>query len=240
MPTLNDLFRELALVELSNLSVTDEEVTDTILPEKRPKIVVAANDVLLALHSRFVLKEQDMLIEMREGVTNYHMLKRYAWSQFDADNPPDRFDMPYIMDSAVEPFREDVIKVLSVTNSFGDSMPLNDHEHPMSVFSPMSTLIQVPFPIPGQALAIEYQAKHPKLDHCKCDDEILLPDFLWLALKVGIAAKVYSNMNTQENTVKGQEHQMNYEALCQDAVEKDLVNTSSSTTNSRFEKRGFV
>lgn len=236
---LNDLFRDLALGELSNLSFTDDEITDTILPQRRPKVVVYANEGLLALHSRFVLVEKDLLIEMREGMTNYHLLKRYAWSQYDPENPPNRWEMPYIMDSVAEPFEEDVIKILSVTNSFGDTMPLNDHEHARSVFSPTSTVLQVPFPIPGQALSIEYQAKHSKLDHCECDEEILLPDVLWGALKSFIAWKVYSHMNTQESTAKAQEHQMNYESICQDVVEMDLVNTSSSTTNNRFEKRGF-
>lgn len=239
MSNLNDLFRDLALGELSNLSFTDPEITDTILPERRPKIVVHANDGLLALHSRFVLSENNVLIEMREAVTNYHLLKRYAWSQYNEEDPPERWHMPYILDNVAEPFQEDVIKILSVTNSFGDRMPLNDLEHVRSVFSPTSTILQVPYPIPGQALSIEYQAKHPKLDHCECDDEILLPEVLWGALKSYIAWKVYRDMNSQESTAKGQEHQMAYESALIDVVEADLVNTSSSTTNSRFEKRGF-
>lgn len=237
MNTLNDLFRDLALGELSNLSMVEN---DTIIPQKRPKIVSYTNEGLLALHSTFVLKEKDMLIEMREGVTNYHLLKRYAWSQYNEDNPPDRWNMPYIMDMVSDPFQEDVIKILAVYNSFNQKMPLNDHENARSVFNPQGNLLQVPFPIPGQALAIEYQAKHTPMDHCRCDEDIVLPDVLWRALKAYIAGKVCSHMNTQEMTAKGQEHMIIYDTICQEVVEKDLVNTSSSTTNSRFQKRGWI
>lgn len=234
---LDDLFRDLALAELSNLSVGEN---GTIIAEKRPQVVVYANEGLLMLHSRFVLKEKDLLLEMREAQTYYHLLKRYAWSQYSAENPPDRWHTPYIMDTPAEPFEEDVIKILSVWNSFGQKMPLNDSEHPMSTFNPQSNVLQVPFPIAGQSLAIEYQAKHALLDHCECKGEISLPDVLWPALKAYVAAKMCTHMNTQEMTAKGGEHMLNFEGICQGVVEMDLVNTTSSSTNSRFDKRGWI
>lgn len=237
---LNDLFRDLALGELSNLSFVDDITQNTIIPQHRPKIVSYANECLLALHSTFVLKERDMMIEMREALTNYHLLKRFSWSQYSEENPPDRWNMPYILDTVAEPFQEDVIKILSVYNSFGQKLPLNDLERTDSVFNPQSNVLQVPFPIPGQSLALEYQAKHTPLDHCHCEEEILIPDVLWRALKAYIAAKALSHMNTQEMTAKGQEHMIIFDTICQEVVEKDLVNTSSSTTNTRFQKRGWT
>jgi hypothetical protein len=234
---LNDLFHDLALAELTGLSMSEN---GTIIAEQRPKVTNAINEGLLALHSRFILVEKDMMIEMREGKTNYHLLRRYAMSQYNSDNPPNRFDLPYIMDNVGEPFEEDVIKILAVYNSFGMKIPLNDTEEALSVFSPQSTVLQVPFPIAGQALSLEYQARHKKMDHCECEEEIILPEVLIRALKAYVASKIFSHMNTQENTAKGQEHSMTYEMICQEVVEKDLVNTSSSTTNSKFHKRGFV
>ncbi|MEO5499009.1 MAG: hypothetical protein ABIR46_00750 [Candidatus Saccharimonadales bacterium] len=233
---LNGMFRELALGELSNLALSEG---GTIIAEKRPQIVNYINEGLLALYSKFVLKEIDMLIEMREALTNYHLLRRYAVSQYSDENPPDRWNLPYIIDNVGEPFQEDVIKILSVYNSFGMKIPLNDIENPLSVFSPQSTVLQVPYPIAGQALSLEYQARHKILDHCNCDEEIYLPDVLHSALRAHVASKVFMHMNTQENTAKGQEHMIIYDIICNDVVEKDLVNTSSSTTNVKFDKRGW-
>lgn len=233
---LNELFSDLALGELSNLAMAEN---GTIVGKSRPRIVTYTNEGLLALYSKYVLKESNMLIEMREAVTNYHLLKRYALSQYDPANPPDRWTMPYIIDNLGEPFQEDVIKILSVYNSFGMKMPLNDIENPISVHSPQSTVLQVPLPIAGQALSLEYQARHPKLDLCDCESEVILPDSLHAALRAYIASKVFMHMNTVENTAKGQEHMMTYKNICADVVEMDLVNTTSSTTNVRFHKRGW-
>lgn len=234
---LNEFFRDLALGELSNLAMSQN---DTITPDKRPKIVKYTNEALLALCSKFVLIEKDMMIEMREALTNYHLLKRYAKSQYNEDNPPNRFDLPYIVDNLGEPFQEDVIKILSVYNSFGQKMPLNDLNQPASCFTPQSLVLQVPYPIAGQALVLEYQAKHTVMDHCNCEEPIVLPDVLHSALSAYVAGKVFMHMNTQENTAKGQEHMLNFETLCQDVIDKDLVSTSSVTTNEKLEQRGFV
>ena len=234
---LTDFFRELALGEMSNLSMAENS---TIIPQQRPKVVVYLNEGLMDLHSRFVLSEKDVLIEMREAVTHYHLLKRYAWSQYNENNPPNRWDLPYILDMIAEPFQEDVIKILTVHNSLGMRLPLNDTESSLSVFTPQGNVLQVPFPIPMQSLSIGYQAKHRTLDHCKCEDQIVIPDVLWRALKAYVAAKICMHMNTQEMTAKGQEHMLVYESVCQDAIDKDLVSTSSSTTNTRFDKRGWI
>lgn len=93
---------------------------------------------------------------------------------------------------------------------------------------------------PRISLSLEYQARHAVLDHCDCEEEILLPDVLLRALKAYIASKVFMHMNTQENTAKGQEHYLVYESICAEVVEKDLVSSSSSTTNVRFQKRGWI
>lgn len=235
---VNDLLKNLALGELSNLALA--EGTGTIISDKRPQIILLANEALLRLYTRFVLKEKDVLVEMREGVTNYHLLKKYAYSQYDPENPPTKWCMPYILDLGKEQFQEDVIKVLAVYASIGRKLPLNDLERADSVFTPQSTVVQVPFPIPGQALGIEFQARHPILTVDNLTAEIELPEVLHGALQAYIASKVFMHMNTQENTAKGQEHAINYESICQDVVDRDLVSSSSSTTNSRFHKRGWI
>src|SRR5690606_27370439 len=228
---LSDLFKNLALGELSNLALADG---GNILINKRPQIVLIANEALLRLYTRFILKEKDVLVEMREGVTNYHLLKKYAYSQYDPENPPEPWCLPYILDMGREQFQEDVIKVLAVHASIERKLPLNDLEKPDSVFTPQSTVLQVPFPIPCHALGVEYQARHPILSEDDIDAEIELPEVLHGALQSYIAAKVFMHMNTQENTAKGQEHMINYESICQDVIDRDLVSSSSSTTNSRF------
>lgn len=236
--TVNELLKRLALGELSNLSMAE---SGEIILEKIPKIIMYTNEALLRLYTRFILKENDLILEMRNGTTFYHLTKRFAYSEYDIENPPAEWNMPYIMDLGREPFEEDVIKVLAVNDYTGLTLPLNDLEKHQSVFTPQSKLLQVPHPVPGRTLSVQYQAKHIQIpDEAYEEVPIDLPECLESAMCAYIASKVFMHMNTQENTAKGQEHFMLFETLCQDVIDMDLVSTSTSTTNSRFEKRGFI
>lgn len=232
-----EMLNMLALGELSNLSLAEQ---GEINVNSVPQIVQHINDGLLRLYTRFVLKERDVVIEMKDGITNYHLLKRYAYTEYDPDNPPESWDMPYILDLHKEPFKQDVIKVLNVYNSMGKRIPLNDPERPDSVFTPQSNVLQVPHNIQGDFLTLGYQCKHDELPSDDLTKEIELPEVLFGALRAYVAYRVFSNMSTGESTAKSQEHLMMYETLCQEVVSNDLVSTSLSSTNVRFDKAGWV
>ncbi len=234
MNTIESLYRDLSYGEFSNLALSNDG-GGTIQEAAQPKIILAANEGLLRLYSKFVLKERDLLIRMVSGVIHYHLLSRFATS-----HEPKVEQHTYIQDMIHEPFEDDVIRIMAVYNSAGIELPLNDLESPMSVFSPQANVLQVPQPTHGVPLSILYQARHVKLDPTKPEQPIELPDVLWGALTAFIAYKVFSQMNTAESTAKAQEHYSNYELLCQDVIDRDLVCTSGVTTNTRFDKRGWA
>jgi len=230
-----ELFRVLSVGEFSNLSI-GLEGAGGIEESRKPKIIVAANEALLRLHSRFVLIEKDVMIEMEDHITNYHLLRKFTESNYD----PEQVRYPYIKDLGREPFEEDVIKILAVYNSFGELMPLNDDGKGNSLFTPQPMVLQVPRPCGGAALSVLYQARHPKLTDDDEDQEIILPETLHGALTAFIAYKVFSQMGTQDSMVKAQEHQQMYEAVCKEVEGMDLVSSSISTTTTRFEQRGWA
>jgi hypothetical protein len=232
---VSQLFTQLSYGELSNLSMAMNGA-GTIQEQDQPKIITYANEGLIRLYSRFNLREKDVLIEMIEHITNYHLISRFAETKYDPDVEP----FPYIKDLPNEPFCDDVIKVLSVYDTLGRELPLNDAEHCESLFTPQANVLQVPKPIEGVALGVHYQAKHPPLSEQRAEDEILLPEVLHGALTAFIAYKVYSHMNTQESAARGQEHFTMYTAIVQSVADSDTASTSVSTTNSRFQKRGWI
>ena len=233
-----ELLTKLALAELNNLFIGESNSIDEA---KIPKVILAINDGLTRLHTKFVLKEKNLILEMRDGMTFYHFKKKFAWSNYDRDNPPEMWNMPYIMDMNREPFEEDVIKVLAVYNYDGTKLPLNDAESPTSVFTPQAEMLQVSKVTPSRMLSVEYQAKPIKIPDSDYEEvEVDLPDFLVTALRYFVGSELYSQMNTQENIAKGQEYLGKFEISCQEAIDMDLVSTSTSTTNTRFEKRGWV
>ena len=233
-----ELLKELALGELSNLSMGE---TGVINADKIPKVILSINGGLVKLHTKFLLKEKNLILELREGQTFYHFKKKFAYTSYDKNNPPASWNRPHILDMNKEPFEEDVIKILSVYDQLGCKLPLNDLEDCRSVFTPQAEMLQVPSTMPIQMLSVEYQAKPKKIPDTEYEDvDVDIPAFLVQALRYFVGSEMYSQMNTQENIIKGQEYLMKFEEACQTAIDMDLVNTSSATTNTRFEKRGWV
>lgn len=242
---LNELFRRLSFGELSNLSIADGG-EGTLVQSKHPRIIQYTNESLLRLYSRFVLKENDLIIEQVGHITNYHLRREFAESIAGNDGNPELMSVAYIKDLPCEPFDNDVIRIMEVFDSFGCLLPLNDPDHPESLFTPQLDTLQVPRPKHGVALGIRYQARHPIIrDKIIRENEDLLeqeaevPFFLEGALQALIASKVYSHMNGQENNVKSQEFLATYEMICQEIEAKDLASQTISASHSKLIQRGF-
>lgn len=200
------------------------------------QILSHANDALLILFTKFDLIHKDVMIEMDEITTNYHLDRKFSPHQADSTER-----RRYILDLPDERFEGDVVKILEVYNSYGFRHPLNDDGNPHSLFTPQKNVLQVPHPIPGQALTVTYQAKHPKLlNNGDLEQEILVPEILVEPLISYIAYKKYTNMVTEGSTAKAQEHLAMFDRLCNEAIQSDAVQTSYAPTNTRFEKGGYI
>lgn len=200
------------------------------------QVLSHANDALLILFTKFDLIRKEVMIEMNEITTFYHLDRKFSPHQADSKEK-----RRYILDLPDERFEGDVVKILEVYNTYGYLHPLNDDGNPHSLFTPQKNVLQVPHPIPGQALNITYQARHPKLlANGDLSQEIMLPDILVEPLVAYIAYKKYTNMATAEATAKAQEHLAMFDRLCNEAEQHDAVQTSTAPTNTRFEKRGFI
>lgn len=232
---LANLFTLLACGELSNLAMAE---AGTIATASRGKITRYANDALLKLYGRFLLKEKEIRVELQEHITFYHLVPRFAVT-YEPEGPSDTEATRYLLDLPGEPFLGDVIKILRVYDEHGCVVPLNDDNRVNSVFTPQTNALQVPCPIQDKVLNVAYQAKHPQLQ-CVLEEVIELPDILVEAFTAFIAYKVFSHMNTQDSTAKAQEHLAIYESVCGSVAEMDLVSASTSTTNGRFYLRGWV
>ena len=241
--TVEKLFRDLSYGELSNLYVGADGM-GVIEENQYPKLIQYANEGLRRLHGKFILREDDVLVEQLAHITNYHLRTKYSESA-GADVP-----YRYIKDLPGEPFKDDVVKVIAVYRGDGYRYPLNDVGRADSLFTPSPTILQVPQPLQGMAMSVHYQAYHIPLADGQdgrgistrevLDQWIELTPILHGALQSYIAAKVYSHMGGQENMMKGTEHMANYEAICGEVMMNDLVTQTATTTNDKLEERGFV
>ena len=234
---VQDLFQQLSYGELSNLSMA-QQVPGQISADQQAKVLIAVNNALMRLYSRFILREKDVVIEMQSGVTNYHLLSRYSETGYV---PGGQITYPYIKDLNKEPFTEDVIRILSVFSSTGEELPLNDMDHPKSVFTPQLGVLQVPKPTPGQALGVVYQARPEKLELGNFSSQnVPIPETLEEALKAYVGYKIFAAINSQEATAKAADFLGIFESICSEVEAKDLVANSVSNTNTRFIKGGWI
>lgn len=230
---LQELFTQLSHSELSNLAI-GQEGNGSIRQADQPKLITHANEGLLRLFTRFILSTDQLIVETRDHITNYHLVRQFAESS-ESDEP-----YLYIKDMPGEPFRGDLIRVLEVWGKNGYRYPLNDTDDVHSLFTPAPEVLQVPRPRTGDILSIIYQARHYELKNGDLGQEINIPFVLEGALRTFIAYKIFSNMTGQDNLVKSQELLNTYDSICVDIENRDLVNNTFTTSHRKLEERGFV
>lgn len=232
---VTELFRRLSYGELSNLALGNEG-SGEIAEDNRAKLTNYVNQALLRLHTRFMLREDDLALRCYDYITKYRLNSDYA----ESNTARPEGCVPYIEDGQ-KPFKNDLIKVLGVRKFDAcDNLPLNDVNHSQSVFTPQPDVLQVPFPWEFEVLAVTYQANHPLIDYGDMDARIDIPLVLEGALSSYVAYQVYCHMNGQENAGKAREYLNTHEMICQNVIEQDLLSLSVSSTNRKFHERGFV
>lgn len=237
--TLEELFQKLSYGPLANLAMGGDG-SGGIKEEKKPSVVLYANDALLRLHTRFVLAERSLTIQQIDGIGLYELKPENSHSASLGDNPP--ATIPFIQDTLAKPFQDDIIKIRKVYNSFGGKIPLNDTKACGSYFTPENHILQVPCPSPGELTTVVYQARHPKLRFNPASKEqtITIPSTLEEALIAYISYLHYSSMNGAENVNRATEYLNRYNTICNEVESHGVVNTDDGFINNKLEQRGFA
>lgn len=236
-----DYIKQLARGALRNTALAELRNGTTDHQDEFAQVCTMIDDGLLRLYSRFIIKEKHVLVEMQSGVTFYHLKAMYSVTRANPIFVP----RPYIMDLPNEPFLEDVIKVLTVFNSVGCQLPLNDQSRPEGIFTPQADVLQNMYPTPLDALGVAYQAKPVSVlvegtDKWREDTEFYLPDCLLPALTSYVAFLYQQGVGTAESMSAAMVHNRMYEEVCMEVERMDLVNQSMSCTNTRFTRNGWV
>lgn len=231
---LEDLYKRLSYGELSNLS-TSNSGSGSIKKDRLEQVVQHINDGLLILHTKFLLKQKEIGLNLYEHITHYYLNTRYAQTNI---NSPETYK--YLLDTAEDPFTNTALRILDVVpRNENFSLPLNDPTEPYSLFTPQPTTLQVTNPIENMIVGVIYQARPSNLFYDQYEHKIDLPDSLVPALTAYVGYRVYTSMNTETSSAKASEYFSIFNGICNEAEEKNVVNTSISPTETRFELRGW-
>lgn len=236
---VRELLERLATGAISNLSLSegvDQYGNQTIKDEQVPKVLRAANAGLVELATRFNLREKELVLRTIPGVTVYPLRKQHCMSH-------QGLHPCFILDE-LKPFDGDLIKVLGVVGPDQKPRPLNDHGHPLSVFTPSPDTLQILencaipliFSVAYQAMLTPLEVKGAGV----LEQVVQIPAFFQGALESYIAHKIFSGMVGAEYLTKSQEQLSLFEAACITAQSYDLTSSSQPTSHHKLEERGFI
>lgn len=246
MFTVRDLFDDLAYGELSNLKIGNDTI-GSIAEENYPKMISHINLGLIDLFQKFVLKKKEVNVHQIAGVTTYYL----RTDHMDDIGYCGKNGI-YIEKAAMDPFDDDIVKVIEIFDAAGDVIPLNDKRAtdqriaqgievtPGITHSAHDTLNMI-LPTTLEIVAVVYQAYYPKIVVKELFDpgkvKLYLPHYLRKPLMLYIAARIVSGMKV--SLAEGEENPANarwahYRISCKE-IEKLNLTVDEDDGNDRFE-----
>lgn len=234
---LSDLFSQLTYGELANLKVGGKE-EGGIYPTYSDEVISYIYQGLTDLHTRFPLKQSELILQLLEEVTIYPLTSAHAYSNTDSQEY-----YKYIDDEGQYPFMDDIITIERVFNELGQELMFNEEDDNCTVFSPQYNVLQVTNPEDTNAMSVMYKANHTPISldgNIKPSSiEIQIPSVLIIPLCNYVAAMAHNAVGTTEGLNVGFSKMQQYEAACIQADMRGVVNKTVHNNN-RLNNNGWV
>mgnify|MGYP000020553452 CR=1 FL=1 len=233
---LSEIFDQLTYGELAQVSIGGNGI-GVIDPEDYRAIVSHINIGLTDLHTRLPLKQDSVIIQQYDYIQTYYLQYKFAQS-----NNASTESVKYIMDSALKPFRDNVLKVEQVFSEIGEEYVLNDGNQAFSVYTPQHDAVVIPFTDQNNILSVIFRANHERIvigdGFNPGTTAISIPQYLVEPLITYVAARILTGMGS--NYVNEAALLMSkYQLLVRQAETYGLVN-SDTLSNEKLENNGWV
>lgn len=234
---LSEVFDHLTYGELAQINIGGSD-TQGITPDHYPQVIPHINLALTALHKRFPLRIQEIIVQQYEWIQTYILDERYAETNKASTEP-----IKYLMDSPLFPFKNNVLKIEQVFSEFGEERPINDESSTFSVFTPTFNSIMIPYNDRANAFSVVYRANHEKIvinagfDPTAID--LVIPDGLLEPLLFYVVSRVLSGMGGDAYQNESQLFMQRYEMACKEIEHLGLTNMQNAR-NQKLEIGGWV
>lgn len=232
---LSKIFDHLTHISLANLSIGQDDIGE-VSPDNYPKLITLVNAGLIDLYTRFALRTRDITIQLFDGKNIYPLTTDFAESNLES------IETKHILDgTTVYPFTNDIISIDAVYNELGGTIPLNDLTQESSVFTPSSSVLQVPYSSRENVIIVVYRALPDAISTGLLDpstEEVELPYHFIEALTSFIAWKMYTPLDSADSP-QGKIHQGNYLSAIT-VIERTNTSIEDNFTNQRFEVNGWL
>jgi hypothetical protein len=236
---LLDILKDLTYGELAGLALGNlkfDEFDNEPDPHQYERIMSYINLGLKEIYKRFFLKSREINVQEHEEITSYLL-----HSDYSAANTASAIALSerYILDTAEDPFLDDILKIEEIYDEEGTKLPLNDITEEDSVYTPDYRTVQIPYPSDTEIFSVQYRASHPKLDVTLATDpatvEVHLPNSLHSALLQYVGYRA----NLLTNPERSADFWQQFEKSCQH-VERLGLEVQGEPGDWRFDERGWV
>lgn len=246
---LQDIFSQLSTGEFSQLAIGGQD-SGVVNDKNYKQIINHINLGLATLYRRFHLKENRLTLQLQPNQTVYQLQSKFA-----VNNRRSRETVRTIIDTAAEPFNDDIIKIKKVLTDAGEEVVLNDQENHYSFMTPSMNILSVPKGVTGtdpdlpdwlktNTLTVVYQANHPLVtiplglfDPNRTEME--LPYSHLDALLYFIASRVHNPVGMTNEFHAGNNYNAKFEAACAELEMMNLRVDQGSQVN-RMRRGGWA
>lgn len=234
---LSFILENLTYGELKQLGVGGFE-DGSVQPENYAEVVNHINLALQSLYARFPIREKEVLLEAQDDVVLYHLRSEFG----QAVDPDDG----YIVDTAEDPFADDILKITGVFDGEGYRLPLNDPFDTLSVFLPSYDTVQIPYAVAEANFAVIYRASATLIvvpedpSDLDLEQEVYLPETLLEPLLVYVSYRVQKGQGGEIGLALSVATKQHYEGLVAEVKKENLLNSAKNVTNIKPELRGWV
>jgi len=239
---LAEIFDQLSYGELAQISIGGGN-TGGINESNWVRVLASINLGLAELHSRFLIKEGAVAIELQPGLSTYVIDKKFAVSNYDSDS-----SVKYILDTDAAPYDNDLLRIERVYDANGCELELNMMEDVRAVdytgcvTTSMNTLI-IPATVVGP-VTVMYRATHPllvkELGYYDVKEvEVALPITYLNALLMFVASRIMNPIGMSQEFHDGNNYSMKYELACAQLLERNY-RVDQSEKNHRAVRNGWV
>lgn len=131
----------------------------------------------------------------------------------------------------------DCMVVLGAYDEDGNQLTINDEKDPFSILTPSYNEIQVPNPVEGEAIGVIYLVEPTKMvtvnDVLPVPRSMVQPMLMYIGFLAH--ASIDGGVQTENNT-----HYMRYKAAVDRVRALGLIATDTTSTDDKFDERGFV
>lgn len=238
---VSEIFQQLTYGELKQYGLGGFD-NKAVSEDDYPELTSHLNLALLKIYTRFPILEKELVLLPSPDRTLYEVKSENALTSGNEDW--------FIEDSETYPFTDDIIRMSSMYDQYGEEIPVNDENANFSIFTPKFNTLQIPTEFSG-ALSVIYRAKPDTLVAPTDDDDeatfaafletdVVVPEVLIEPLFAYIEYRVAKSMGGETGLVQAATAKDQFELLCVEVERQNLLNTTTTPTDLKPEIRGFV